>query len=62
MLFLSVLRKTTDGHIHSYQPRVKTSINLGSFQSFFFLSIEHNVAQFMKSKVNGLQIRVEFYT
>lgn len=37
MVFLSLLSKATDAHILSYQLRVKTSINLDSFQSFFRL-------------------------
>lgn len=32
MVFLSLMSRVTDAHIHSYQPRVMTSINRGSFQ------------------------------
>lgn len=39
MVFMSLSSRATAAHIHSYPLRVKTSINLGSFQSFFTLVV-----------------------
>lgn len=71
MLLLSYLWNVTTTHIYFYQLGVRTSINLGSFQSFFILdlfvapeiisiSAQSNVAQFTEKNVNVLQIRAAF--